>query len=118
VTFFSRAFTSPDLRHISEQLDRIEAHLKGNSTAMKTFDEDVTDLKTAVTANTDAFNRLATLKGQEEAIIKDQAQQIADLKAANPALDLSALEENISQLKATNSQASQILPPPPAAVPA
>jgi chromosome segregation ATPase len=106
--------------NLSKQLTRIEQTLTQITGGQKTlmsqnakFDADIQKLTAQVADNTTAFKSLAAIKGQEEAIIKDQAQQIADLKAANPELDLSALEENIAQLTATNVAAAEILPPAP-----
>lgn len=79
------------------------------------FLADEAQLKTAVDANTAAINNLGTLVSADTASIANLTQQIADLKAANPDIDLTGLEQDIAALAANNTAAASILTPAPVA---
>jgi hypothetical protein len=86
------------------------------------FLTDISNLTLVVAANTTAIQGVQTLVTADTETIASLNQQIADLKAANPALDLTGLEADITSLGANNVTAQSIVssvppPPPPAGGP-
>lgn len=80
------------------------------------FLTDISNLTLLVAANTTAIQGVQALVTADTATIASLNQQIADLKAANPALDLTGLESDITSLGANNVTAQSIvasIPPPP-----
>ena len=105
------------IAEISSKLDRV---IEGLTNMDAKFTQDLADLDTAVKANTSAIQQFATLHTQDQASIDSLNKQMADLKAANPALDLSGLEAEIAAIKANNDAATKITAsvPPVPSVPA
>jgi septal ring factor EnvC (AmiA/AmiB activator) len=66
------------------------------------FQADLAALDAAVKDNTAVLQSLKSLFAQDQATIASLNQQIRDLQAANPALDLTGLEADIATLSANN----------------
>jgi hypothetical protein len=81
------------------------------------FLTDISNLTLTVAANTTAIQGVQTLVTADTATIASLNQQIADLKAANPALDLTGLEADITSLGSNNVTAQSIVSSVPPAPP-
>jgi hypothetical protein len=90
------------------------------------FVTDVAALTTAVGLNTLVLQNLETLVAADTTNIATMNAEIATLQAANPVLDLSALENATNALAANNTSAAGVLssnpaspavPPPPGGAP-
>lgn len=113
---------------LDSKIDHIIQSLKEQQKRMSKFDDDIAALDAGIEANTTAINQFVAIHKADTDTIASLNQQIADLKAANPAIDLSGLEADIAKLSANNVLATSITsapaetpgptdPPPPAGDP-